>query len=158
MRVFKDVQDFLDTAKSILNRRNSRAGHALENHVEFVLKDAAIPHKVQPKIDGEPDVIIPGEREYYDDSFPVEKLFILGIKTSCKDRWRQVVNEAKRVPEKHILTLQAGISVNQLNQMYDSKVKLIVPKSLHKEYPKTSNITLYTVEDFLKVVRNNLNL
>lgn len=56
MRVFKDVDDFLSTASSIMNRRKSRAGRALENHVEYVLKDAGIPHKRQPKIDGEPDI------------------------------------------------------------------------------------------------------
>src|SRR5262249_14366574 len=42
-RSFKDVDDFLETAQTILQRRKSRAGRALENHVEYLLKAAALP-------------------------------------------------------------------------------------------------------------------
>ena len=26
---------------------------------------------------------------------------MLGVKTTCKDRWRQVLSEADRIPQKH---------------------------------------------------------
>ena len=156
IRVFRDVDDFLHTASSIMNRRKSRAGRALENHVEQTLIDAQIPHKMRPNIDGKPDIVIPSEAAYYDKNYPLHKLFIVGVKTTCKDRWRQVLNEGKRVSEKHILTIQPGISTNQLNEMHKANVALVVPKRFHKDYPKERNITLLTVDEFVSKVRHQL--
>jgi type II restriction enzyme len=156
-RLFLDIDDFLKTASGILNRRKSRAGRSLENHVEEVLLKAKIPHKMRPNIDGKPDIVIPNEEAYYDLNYPTNKRFIIGVKTTCKDRWRQVLNEGELVKNKHILTTQKGISSNQLNEMHKAKVTLIVPKQLHKEYPKERNITLLTVEEFVSTIRTRLN-
>jgi hypothetical protein len=156
VRVKKDVDDFLRTASSIMNRRKARAGRSLENHVEYLLRDARIPHEMRPKIDGKPDIVIPSRDAYYDSSYPLEKLFIVGVKTTCKDRWRQVLNEGKRVPDKHILTIQQGISTNQLNEMHTASVTLIVPKQLHKDYPSRRNITLLNLQEFISNVRTRL--
>ena len=155
-QLFRDVDDFLHTASSIMNRRKSRAGRALENHVEQALTEARIPHKMRPSIDGKPDVVIPSENAYHDKNYPLSKLFIVGIKTTCKDRWRQVLNEGKRVPEKHIMTIQPGISTNQLNEMHEAKVTLVVPKRFHKDYPTERDITLLTVEEFVSKVHTQL--
>ncbi len=157
IRVFRDVDDFLNTASSILNRRKSRAGRSLENHVEQALIYAGVSHKMRPKIDGKPDVVIPSEAAYRDPNYPLDKLFIVGVKTTCRDRWRQVLNEGKRVREKHILTIQPGISTSQLNEMHEAKVTLIVPQRLHNKYPEQRNITLLTVEEFVKRVQRQLN-
>ncbi|HZH30442.1 MAG TPA: type II restriction endonuclease [Pyrinomonadaceae bacterium] len=154
VRVKKDVDDFLRTASSIMNRRKARAGRSLENHVEFLLKDAGISHKMRPtKIDGKPDIVIPSEEAYFDSTYPLEKLFVVGVKTTCKDRWRQVLNEGKRVPDKYILTIQQGISTNQLNEMHAANVTLIVPQRLHKDYPKKRDVTLLNLEQFITTVR-----
>src|SRR3989338_11689859 len=152
-RLFKYIDDFLHTAASIMNRRKSRAGRSLENHIDYILNEAAVPHEMQPKIEGKPDIVIPNEASYFDSSYPVEKLIVVGVKTTCKDRWRQVLNEAKRVEYKHILTLQPGISVNQLTEMHAAGVTLIVPKKLHKDYPKKSPIKIITLETFFVEVR-----
>ena len=156
IRVFRDVDDFLHTASSIMNRRKSRAGRALENHVEQVLIDAKIPHEMRPNIDGKPDIVIPSRAAYYDDTYPLDKLFIVGVKTTCKDRWRQVLKEGKRVPKKHILTTQQGISTNQLNDMHEENVTLVVPKKFHDDYPKKHDIILLTVEEFVSKVHTQL--
>ncbi len=155
-RLFKSVDDFLRTAATIMNRRKSRAGRALENHVEHVLRDFEIPFDVRPKVDGRPDFIIPSKEAYDDESFPVEQLFMVGVKTTCKDRWRQVLNEAKRIPCKHLLTIQPGISKAQLHEMKDSNMKLIVPKPLQEKYPAGSGISMFTVEEFISTVRKKL--
>jgi type II restriction enzyme len=154
-RVFRDVDDFIQTAASILNRRKSRAGRSLEHHVERLFTEAAIPFDSKPKIDGkvEPDILIPGRSAYEDASYPAGKLFLVGLKTTCKDRWRQVLNEGKRIERKHILTLQQGISANQLREMNDAQVTLIVPKSIHKYYPAGSGIAILTVQQFISAVR-----
>ena len=61
---------------------------------------------------------------------------MIGLKTTCKDRWRQVLNEGRRVKAKHILTLQQGITGNQLKEMQEAGVSLVVPKPLHNKYPE----------------------
>ncbi len=155
IRVFRDVDDFLETASSIMNRRKSRAGRSLENHVEFLLKKASIPYVMRPDIEGKPDIVIPSVEAYYDRSYPREKLCVVGVKTTCKDRWRQVISEAPLKPDKHILTLQAGISQNQLALMHSAKVTLVVPKKLHSQYPQ-SDITLFDVGGFIDSVRKQL--
>lgn len=156
VRPFRDVDDFLKTAATIMQRRKARAGRSLENHVEQVLKDADIPHEMRTDIDGKPDIVIPSRAAYYDSSYPVRKLFIVGVKRTCKDRWRQILNEGERVREKHILTLQPGISSNQLDLMHKAKVTLVVPKKLHKDYPKGHAITILNIEEFIVAVRTRL--
>lgn len=156
VRVFRNVDDFLATASSIMNRRKARAGRSLENHVEYILKKHAIPHVMRPDIDGKPDIIIPTAQAYRDASFPTKKLIIIGVKTTCKDRWRQILNEARRIPEKHILTIQQGISANQLAEMHRAHVKLIVPVQLHRQYPTGTPITLFDVDGFIRSVKERL--
>ena len=149
-RLFKDVDDFIRTASSIMNRRKSRAGKSLENHVAFLLSKSGIPFESQPPIDGEPDIVVPSSLAYLDPDFPVEKLIVMGLKTTCKDRWRQVLNEGKRVPKKHLLTMQQGISDNQLKQMRAANVSLVVPKNIHNEYPPLHRPFLLSVEQFIR--------
>ena len=154
VRHFKDIDEFLATAQSILQRRKSRAGASLEHHTEHILSAAGIPFTPQPqKVDGRPDVIIPSAEAYLDLNFPVEKLCVLGVKTTCKDRWRQVTREARRVPQKHILTLQKGISENQLLEMEKQNVTLVVPTSLHVDYPPSYRQKLLSVEVFVERAR-----
>lgn len=108
-----------------------------------------------PELDGPPDIIIPSVEAYRDNRYPPNKLFMVGIKTTCKDRWRQVLNEAKRIKEKHIMTIQQGISKNQLDEMKRAGVQLIVPLHFHQQYPP-SDMKLLEVEEFVGLVRKRL--
>ncbi len=159
LRAFSDVDDFIATAQTLLQRRKSRAGRSLENHVEHYLKRAGIPHKMRPKIAGKPDVIIPGEAEYENLKFPADKLFLVAVKTTCKDRWPQVLKEGKRVKEKHLLTFQKGMAVSQLQEMKESNVQLVVPEPLHKLYPSTkkTGVEILTVQAFIDKVNKALH-
>ena len=133
-----------------MNRRKSRAGWSLENHVADLLTEAGIPFSARSAaIDGEPDIVIPSIEAYKDPSYPADKLCMVGVKTTCKDRWRQVLKEGPRIPRKHILTMQRGISAKQLNEMHAANVTLIVPAALHKDYPKVPGIKLVQVSEFL---------
>jgi len=80
------------------------------------------------------------------------------VTSTCKDRWRQVLNEGKRVKLKHILTLQPGITGTQLEEMRASGVTLVVPRSLHKSFPKEHNISLLSVENFVQKVKTQLSI
>lgn len=153
-RLFSSIDDFIQTALSILQARRSRAGRSLENHVEYLLKNAAIPFEMRPIVDGtRPDIIIPSKAAYDNLDFPVEKLFVVGVKTTCKDRWRQVTREAPRIERKHILTLQPGISSTQLHEMRLSKVELVVPEPLHKEFPSPSPVNIFSINQFIRQIK-----
>ena len=157
VRLFRDVDDFLRTASSIMNRRKSRAGRSLENHIDHLLTQANIPHKMRPpSIDGKPDVVIPNEEAYHDKDYPLDKLFVVGVKTTCKDRWRQVINEARRVPQKHIFTIQQGISRNQLADMNTAGVTLIVPRPLHHLYPTDNPVSMIDLKGFIASVKRRI--
>lgn len=151
VRPFQSVDDFLATAQSILQRRKPRAGRSLENHVGYLLRDACIPFATRARIEGtkEPDILIPSKEAYEDRTYPVDRLYCVGVKTTCRDRWRQVLDEADRIPRKHILTLQKGISPTQFAQMEQKHVTLVVPQNLHSEYPPEVRPKLLTVDQFL---------
>lgn len=157
-RQFRSVDDFLSTAARIMNRRKSRAGRALENHVGYLFQDANIPFDARPNVDGQPDVLIPGKAQYEDPRWPEERLYVVGIKTTCKDRWRQVLNEARRVRHKHILTVQKGISTRQLTEMRDSSVSLVVPQKLHSMFPPVDGMEVLSIRQFVDAVRRNLGI
>jgi hypothetical protein len=91
-------------------------------------------------------------------AFPRDKLFVVGLKTTCKDRWRQVLNEAPKHKAKHIITLQQGITGNQLAEMHTAGVSLVVPEVLHKSFPQGHSIKLLTVEGFIQTVKHQLNV
>lgn len=159
-RLFRDIDDFIATALKLLNARKSRAGRALENHVEYLLREAGLPFEVRVTVDGtRPDILMPGRQAYEDalkGKYPVQKLIMVGVKTTCKDRWRQVLNEARLIPTKHILTLQEGISPRQLDEMHTSHVVLVVPEPLHHKYPSKRTITLLGFDGFIKSARTIL--
>jgi hypothetical protein len=77
----------------------------------------------------------------------------VGVKTTCKDRWRQVLNEARRTKRKYILTLQQGISSKQLRQMHEANIVLVVPERLHKHYPKDRQIEILSLREFIDRVK-----
>ena len=108
------------------------------------------------EIPGRPDVVIPSVEAYYDAKYPIEKLFIVGVKTTCRDRWRQVLNEGKRVEAKHIITTQQGSSSPQLQEMKDAKVTLVVPERLHSKYPQDAPLELVSLQIFLETVKKKL--
>ena len=155
-RLFKDIDDFLTTATTLMTRRKLRARSSMANHVEYLLKDANIPFDMHPQIPGAPDMVIPGRTEYDDPSFPDDKLFAIGVKTTCKTRWRQVVQEAPRIEWKHLITIQEGVSAKQLRQMHEHKVTLVVPQKLHSRYPKVKGVHLMNLEGFIRTVRMRL--
>jgi len=78
---------------------------------------------------------------------------MLAAKTTCKDRWRQILNEADRIPVKHLLTLQEGISVNQFREMTEAKVRLVVPIPLMDCYPEKVRPRLLSLESFIADIR-----
>jgi EcoRII C terminal len=64
-----------------------------------------------------------------------------------------VINEANRIPVKHLLTLQEGVSEGQFREMGEAGVMLVVPTSLHNSYPDAVKPHLISLESFIGDVR-----
>ena len=152
---FATIEEFLTAANSVLQRRKSRAGKSLEHHLSFIFKRNRISFSEQPKTEGnkKPDFVFPGISEYFDPSFPNEQLFFLAAKTTCKDRWRQILNEADKIPLKHLFTLQQGISSQQLLEMQKSNVVLVVPESNLNAFPRAHRGNILTLKKFISAVK-----
>jgi hypothetical protein len=150
-----DIDSFLSVSLSVQNRRKSRAGSALENHLETIFIEHGIQYSRTPVTENraKPDFIFPGIVHYRNAFFDEEKLTMLGVKSTCKDRWRQVLAEADRIRQKHLLTLETSISENQTNEMGQKLLQLVVPKKLHETYLPQQQGWLMSVRDFLKLVR-----
>ena len=157
---FESVNQFVEAANQLLNRRKSRAGKSLEHHLAsiFTASDLIFEEQVVTEDNKKPDFIFPNGKCYKNFEFPAELLIALGAKTTCKDRWRQVISEADRIEEKHLFTLQQGISKNQLREMHDAKVTLVVPHKYISSFPKeyqSSLLDLHTFVEFVKEKQAN---
>jgi len=151
-----DVDGFLSFSLSVQNRRKARAGQALENHLEAVFAAQGIRYVrgAETENRNKPDFLFPGQEEYRNLHYPDAKLTMLGAKSTLKDRWRQVLSEAARIPEKHLLTLEPGISENQTDEMWAKRLQLVVPQRLHNTYRLTQQAWLMDVAGFISLVRS----
>ncbi len=152
---FKTVEELVETANTILNRRKSRAGRSLEHHLEEVFSTFKLLFSTQSVTEDNkrPDFLFPSVDAYFDKNFNSKKLLTLASKTTCKDRWRQILNEADRIKTKHLFTLQQGISKNQLIEMYKYNVCLVVPKPYLKSFPPEFREKILTLESFINVAK-----
>ena len=149
---FESVDDFIKLANSVANRRKARAGRSLELQAKKIFLEEQLLKFAHDQIsEGKkrPDFIFPSIEAYQDFNFPAEKLKMLAAKTTCKDRWRQILSEADRIPEKHLLTLQEGVSINQFNEMEQEGIALVVPKALQNAFPEIIRPKLETFESFI---------
>lgn len=152
----KDVDKFIAYSLGVQNRRKSRAGLAFENHVEQILRDLGIRYSRGARTENKttPDFLFPGITEYLDLEFPVARLTMLGVKSSCKDRWRQVLSEAARVSQKHLLTLEPGISEGQTKEMAAHSLRLVIPAPLFPTFTTRQQAWLLRFTDLLALVRS----
>lgn len=152
-----DVDGFLSFSLSVQNRRKSRAGWAFGHHVEAILKAHGVRYRREATTEkrNAADFLFPGETEYADPAFPASKLSMLAVKTSCKDRWRQVLAEADRISPKHLLTLEPAISEAQTREMQASHLQLVLPAQLHETYRAQQREWLVDVAEFLSVIKES---
>lgn len=155
-RWVRDVDDFVSYSLSVQNRRKSRAGLAFENHVESLLNanEVGFDRGSNTENRSRPDFLFPGSAEYLQDEFPDSGLFMLGVKTTCKDRWRQVLNEAARIPTKHLLTLDPAVTSEQLAEMQRSGICLILPAPIARGYSNDVGRLSMTMQGFISLVKD----
>jgi len=153
---FTDVDGFIRFSLSVQNRRKSRMGLSLEHHLEAVFGAHNIAHVRDAVTENNqrPDFLFPGADAY--QAAPGSgsaSLMMLAAKSSCKERWRQVLAEASKIPNKHLLTLEPGISEPQTDQMQKSALQLVVPESIQVSFTRTQRAWLWTLRDFIEEAR-----
>lgn len=150
-----DVDAFISFSLSVQNRRKSRVGHAFESHLATLF----LLHKLRfeqgrgksnvTEHNAKPDFLFPDFHSYHNLDFPIEKLRLLGAKTTCKDRWRQVLSEGQRIQHKHLITLEPAISEVQTNEMQAHHLQLVVPTSIQSTYTLNQQQWLISIKDFI---------
>ena len=156
---FSNMEEFRDMAQSVLQRRKARAGRSLELHLKEIFVEEGLKEDISFSYNKEsdpgrkPDFLFPSSYAYRNETIPWQEFRMLAVKTTCKDRWRQILNEAKHIRQKHLLTLQEGISANQFREMQESHVQLVVPQKLISKYDKAIRPKLQTLEEFIRDVQ-----
>ncbi|MYD36127.1 MAG: hypothetical protein F4X20_03755 [Dehalococcoidia bacterium] len=117
----------MEHAQSVLQRRKSRSGNSLELNLRQILLEEGFREGVH--FDYKPESEPKREPDFL---FP---------------------NAAERVPSKHILTLQQGVSMNQFREITEAGITLVVPVSLQSGYPAAIRPHLQTLESFLGDLR-----
>lgn len=157
---FESIDGFIRLAQTVLQSRKSRSGKSLELHAKEIFAEEGLSdgrtfsHNPEIENGKRPDFLFPSRAAYLDGGFPSDRLRMLAAKTTCKDRWRQILNEADRIPVKHLLTLQEGVSEGQFREMSEAGVKLVVPESLHEKFPDPVQPHLVSLETFISEVQH----
>jgi len=152
---FSTVEELVEFSNTILNRRKSRAGKSLEHHLAEIFNQFKVSFESQVITEDKkrPDFLFPSKEAYLNPKFDDQKLCVLASKTTCKDRWRQVLNEADRIKTKHLFTLQQGISSNQLEEMFKYNVQLVVPRQYLTSFPNTYRDRILTLDTFVRHIQ-----
>ena len=150
-----DVDGFIQFSLSVQNRRKSRMGQSLEHHLEAVFRAYNVVYVRGAETENrqKPDFLFPSEAVYRAaPETGYSCLTMLGAKSTCKDRWRQVLAEASKIPRKHLLTLEPGITEPQTTQMENSNLQLVVPQSIQESYTDPQRGWLWSLEEFIRDV------
>ncbi len=149
-----DVDEFISFSLSVQNRRKSRAGFSFENHLAHMFDKHDVQYSWGAKTErnNKPDFLFPGIIQYQDIEFTTGLLTMLGVKTSAKERWRQILSEAERIERKHLITLEPAISVNQTDEMIAQHLQLVLPQPLMETYTAEQQDKLINLSDFIGIV------
>lgn len=151
-----DVDGFISFSLGVQNRRKSRMGHSLENHISAALDALNITYVrgAVTENNNKPDFLFPSLAAYQAASIDDARLMMLGAKSTCKDRWRQILPEAEKISIKHLLTLEPGITERQTDQMQASGVQLVVPSGIQQTYSTMQRQWILSFSDFIEKAKS----
>ena len=108
--------------------RSSRVGGTFESHMATVLTDGRIPHQGQPVFGGSrPDFVLPNSSVYHDAARRPTLALVLALKTTLRERWRQVVSESAGCPV-FLATLDEGVPAATLDKLAERGIVMVVPE------------------------------
>ena len=91
-------------------------------------------------------------------NFKATYLIMLGAKTTAKDRWRQIISEADRITNKHLITLEPSISISQTDEMKSQKIILVIPSSIQPTFRPSQLLDIINFQTFIDTVKEKERL
>ena len=124
------LTDVIDFAMSIQQSRRSRRGQSLQNHFAAILQRRANPVHGSMRDRGWRDTRLRCPRlsriSRSGVSWPT-RLRMVACKSTAKERWRQVLHEAVRIPEKYLLTVDPDLTPSTIEAMIRAGVLPFLP-------------------------------
>ncbi|WP_081621677.1 type II restriction endonuclease [Thioalkalivibrio sp. AKL12] len=75
-------------------------------------------------------------------------------KTTCKERWRHVLAEGKRLTTKYLATLETGISRTHTDEMLAQNLQLVIAEPVHASYQEEQRTHLLPVKGSIERVKS----
>lgn len=152
---YPDVDDFRAFTMRLRQSRVSRAGGALQIHTARILNAHSLLFEEQVETEnGErPDFVLPSAAAYHDPATPADRLAMIATKHTLKDRWRQVLAEAKRIPTKNLLTMDAAVTLPTLASLAASGIRTVVPSAVRQGYKESARNQLVSLEALMHSLR-----
>ena len=146
------VSRFISSSLSFQNRRKSRAGYSFEHHLKAMFDANGVQYSWQQITENnrKPDFVMPSIEMYHDPGFPSSRLTMLAAKTTCKERWTEMIKEAERIPCKHLATIEPAISTKQLDVMQNENVQLVVPEQIRGTYSPKYTDWIWNMDRFIQ--------
>ena len=150
-----DVDGFIKFSLSVHNRRKSRMGYSLEHHLAVVLEANEVSFTRGAVIEGKqrPDFLFPSLEVYNSAMKDDPRLVMLGVKSTCRERWLQVLMESDKISRKHLFTIDRGITSEQMDRMEDKNLKLVVPLPVQKGYSKQQQKQMCSLFEFIEDIK-----
>lgn len=132
---------------SAVQRMKARAGASFEHHVRRMLIDGRLPFDEQkPSGNQRPDFILPSLARLHLRTRSRDEALILSLKTTLRERWKQVVKEARNC-DVFLATVDDKVAAEAIADMRDDGIYLVVPESLKRsvyaEYEGRSNVITF---------------
>jgi hypothetical protein len=152
---FRGVDAFVQVAMSVINRRKSRAGRSLELQLATVFDEERITYErqVMTETGSTVDFLFPSLDRYYNASHGDPDVRMLAVKTTLRDRWRQVLQEGRKIEPKHLFTMDEAVTIPQYQDMKSRGVLLVVPQRRVASYPPPIRTDVLTLGRFVELVR-----
>jgi type II restriction enzyme len=156
---FKGVEAFVQLAVSVINRRKSRAGRSLELQLATVFDEEQIAYErqVMTETGSTVDFLFPSLDRYYNAPHGDADIHMLAVKTTLRDRWRQVTQEGRKIEPKHLFTMDEAVPIPQYQDMKSRGVVLVVPQRRVASYPPPIRTDVLTLGRFIELVRTRAN-
>jgi DNA-binding cell septation regulator SpoVG len=128
------ADQFFALDKFFLSRtqsRRSRAGTAFEIFMQDVFIRLGYPFTPQPKLDGNPDFVLPSIEHYRHNPLDV---IVFTVKRSLRERWRQVATEATKGRGFFLATIDEKTSIGDIQYMQGERIFLVVPERIKMKF------------------------
>lgn len=151
----EDLDDFLDHVETLADRRLSYVRSAIGSHADLILNAHGVECERNAATEGDShvDFLFPSSEAYRDSSFPVSRLCVLRVEAMFRAHWWDVKSDAKRIEQKHLLSLEGTISERQSDVMLECGITLVSPACLHRTFTARQLSSIMNVREFIEEMK-----